>query len=278
MLKRLGFTGAHKVKPSGSYLSLVLSSVCCDIDATIEASYPGSGDTWFNLIENPADGAQQHDYDFTDLGFSFHGGGSSAYFETDGINIASLRNIETCATINNVRRTDIPGNAYWFCFAGRTGLSQIETTERLFGSNEVSGRPGCMMHGNLNGAVRWRWPDQGSHLMGNVIPAAETDFVAIFSTVMMEAEDVSHTGWVNQRTGTHRTAYFVSSEDRSITEAHANPGFFIGASVSSFGLPQFQLGAGFRIYHFSCGNELLDDEKAGRIIDHLNERHSRIYA
>lgn len=67
MLMRLGQgmgKGSERAASVPPYLDGVLDSVCCDLDATVAASYPGTGQTWANLIAAPADGSAQTAYDF----------------------------------------------------------------------------------------------------------------------------------------------------------------------------------------------------------------------
>lgn len=72
----------------------VVSSAVFDLDATKSASYGGSGQTWSNLVTEPADGSDQTAYDFylggtgsattDDPTFTGGAGSSGAYFYFDG--------------------------------------------------------------------------------------------------------------------------------------------------------------------------------------------------
>ncbi len=59
----LGMTPRHVVK--NPVLDSILPSVCCELDATMLGSYPGTGQVWANLAKIPADGIAQAGYDHT---------------------------------------------------------------------------------------------------------------------------------------------------------------------------------------------------------------------
>ncbi|MBI4030488.1 MAG: hypothetical protein HY370_02325 [Proteobacteria bacterium] len=66
MLLNIGSLGAiPRQLGKKPLLDSVVPSVCCELDATIPASYPGTGQVWANLVKNPADGIVQGGYDHT---------------------------------------------------------------------------------------------------------------------------------------------------------------------------------------------------------------------
>lgn len=89
---RRGIIGAGP-GPGGG-LQDEIPSTCFHLDATDADSYPGSGQTWANLIASPADGSGQTDFDVWRGGSSsastddptFNGtaGDSAAYWSFDG--------------------------------------------------------------------------------------------------------------------------------------------------------------------------------------------------
>jgi hypothetical protein len=121
----------------GSYLNGVSGiGACMDLDATIAASYGGSGQTWSNLINTPTVGVKA-DYDFylgktvsastDDPTFTGSAGSSSAYFLHDGGDYFTAINTgANVGILSNIHKTTTSG--WWIGFAGRFGSTNSTST------------------------------------------------------------------------------------------------------------------------------------------------------
>lgn len=108
--------------PSSQYLQDLFPSTVFDLDARMVESYPGSGNTWFNLCSDPADGSAQSSYDFTNnspstLVFNGTAGSPDAFWETNRV------------TPNAADRFQIPVS------------SQTDFLKRLSRSDNLDSRP-----------------------------------------------------------------------------------------------------------------------------------------
>lgn len=108
-----------------TYLDGVLASTVCDLDATIAASYGGSGTTWANLVTAPADGSAQTAYDFylgngstgtTYPAFNASSGSAAAYWSVDGGDYFSLKSGANTSFLNSLHKTT-GGSDWWIAMA-----------------------------------------------------------------------------------------------------------------------------------------------------------------
>ncbi len=271
-----GIAGRPRFIRGGSYLDSVLSSVCCDVDATIPASYNGSGSTISNLASSPADGAAQSDYDFVDSTFSFGGSGVDSYWETDGTQTADIRSLIDCITLDNARRTDI-NSPFWFALAGKTTNPLSSLNQYWYGSALRSNPwPAVGLHMVTAGTAKFKTSDDGAHNVGTTGGiSVSSDFLVIYSTEVINPTHTHH-GWVNERARVTRTNN-INIQTAKTTDGAPDAIFSLGSASYAAGSHDYFIPAGSRIYHFSCGNEILDDTAAGLLIDHLEARHARTY-
>lgn len=254
------------------YLDSIEPSTCCDLDATIEASYGGTGQTWANLTPTPADGSAQSDYNATNNGFTFTGtaGDPSAYWLADGL---QYFNMPLNGIFDKMHRTDQP-NGFWIARAyryvegqpyfstfgsgtwnatGDVGISDWET----FGNNDVAFK-------HSDGVSPYTSVQEGS------LTADGTDYVSIVSFDLSQSTN-NVKFWFSKTTGV------TASMAANPTTVGASEGFFgIGATANE-GAAKGNMSSGARLYSFAAGNDFLDDTKAQAIIAHLEARHGRDY-
>ncbi len=260
------------------YLDGVVASTCCDLDATISASYGGSGETWSNLVVSPADGAAQTDYDAwlgVDGGagtdnptFTGSAGSASAYFAMDGGDFFNFKSVTAPLTIYNMHRKTGGTNAWWIAAACYEGSDALNV---WWGRGWNGGNHGMYFYRTTTDIVFYQdgtSPSLTSYATG-VNLAGTTHRLGIVS-IDMESTTNNVRWWFNNRTGT--------TVSKTWSNQNSNPtvNFYIGGSrdTANRGL----MTNGSRYYSFAVGNEFLDDTKAGLIFDHLNDRHGRTYA
>lgn len=260
-----------------SFLDSVLSSVNCDLDATLSDSYDGSGQVWANVIAAPADGANQTHYSFwrgsgivpttDDPTFVGPAGDKTAHWTLDGGDLFTLNDLITNQnpTLWNAHKTT-GGTDWWMAAAfrheGGTSFQQI------FGDiNGINNGVEVLVRGSATG-VRVNVDRGGSRTSNNfsVNITSGADFLVIVS-FDFSTDDLRV--WANARTALTDTDASANTSTADTTDDYT-----LGARDSVV-LP---MKVNSRYYHFSCGNEFLDDTKAGLIIDHLNARHNRTYA
>ena len=275
----------HKPAAAGgsSYLDSVASSTCCDLDATISASYAGSGQTWANLIASPADTAAQTAYDFylginntattDDPTFTGSAGSSSAYFAMDGGDYFTLKSLTSSVpTFWNLARSS---QQFWFAYAFRTPTTGTwSATQGFFGNAWTTTNVGTLYYSTTaEPAIFGIANDVGANTQ-TVAPNStflnSTDYLCIISV------DTS-TGTNNVRSWVNATTASTFSKTWATTTNDPDGNFHIGA-LSNAGTVQGIAQNGVRIYHFSCGNAFINDTTAAAIVSHLNTRHGRTYA
>jgi len=108
------YASSAPADPRLAPLSDIVPSCVFDLDATLEASYDGTGQLWKNLVPAPADGELQTAYDFLlgtssspstdDPTFNGTAGSPAAYFSLDGGDFFQIAGGNT-AFLNKIHRT-----------------------------------------------------------------------------------------------------------------------------------------------------------------------------
>jgi len=278
MLKRLGYglSGGFKapIGASSAYLDSVVASVCCDLDATQTDSYPGSGQTWANLIASPADGAAQTDYDFY-LGFTattdgdeptFNGtaGDTTAYWSFDGGDRFGLKSGVNTAFLNNLHKTT-GGSDFWVAYA----WNHVDTTwqNRFFFSTYG--------YSTTNGLIVGEYAQETVGLTQYTSGAANktTSFIS-------GAPQGDHIAVASHSHSTNETTIWLDTASgrvmsHTFTTNTTDPtGALTISGGTNGGVP---LSSEDKLYSMAFGNEYLDDTKAAAIIAHLETRHGRDY-
>ncbi|QQG36910.1 MAG: hypothetical protein HYS17_03825 [Micavibrio aeruginosavorus] len=255
------------------YLDGVLASTVFDLDATIAASYGGSGQTWANLTAAPADGSAKTAYDFylgatssaasDDPAFNGTPGDSAAYFSVDGGDFWRLAGAKP-DFLDALHKTT-GGTNWWLAMTIRWATSG----NGLFGTGNASSAPGMNLRTtSADGSMNLRMRGDTATVTfaspaGLLTNGGDAVIIHSFN------KDTSIMArWVNTRTGT--TGAFVPNATSSDASG--------AGEIFSRGDGNFFMASGARLYSCAMGNEYLDDTKAAAIIAHLNARHNRTYA
>lgn len=261
----LGLTRRAPVAGGGgaSYLDSVVASVCCDLDG----AFYTSGQTWENQIESPADGAAQTDYDFY-LGADGSASTDDPTFDTDKFTFDGGDHFQIVS--GNTPLLDdwhhnASGSDWWIAMAFQ--LNSVTGQQFLFATN-YGAVAADGAHIRANGTdVRLVLNDDGT-IDNQVIESAAlstgTDYLLIVSA---DKSTGSVRSWLNTTTASSHTYTFQTAGSASHAAAR------IGKDTNNTN----PIANGGIAYHFSAGNEYLDNTKAAAIFAHLEARHGRDY-
>ena len=253
-------------------LADVVPSAVFDLDATIAASYPGTGTTWANLVTAPADGSAQTDYDFfvgldaavtaTDPTFNGSAGSAAAYWSVDGGDYFYQKMMSSY--LASTHRTDVskPITIVMTLRLANTSFNY------LYGQGVSSGGQGWglrLSSGTLEFFARGDSANIFETIKTSPSIPATTDSIFIIS---MDTQAGIGKYWINSTNG----GTWTPSATAYTSDADTNP-LMIGAGISK-GSP---MPSGSRIYSFSVFNEIFDNTKAAAIIAALETRHGRDY-
>lgn len=263
------------------YLDGAISSTVCDLDATISASYGGSGLTWSNLIANPADGTTRAAYDFhlgdgatstTYPAFNGTAGNAAAYWTTDGGDYFKLKTL-TGSIPAKWHRTS-GGSPFWVAMTFRTPSGIFTGTRAFWGNATGILNRGIVALATASDTISMISSNGSTAPVTNNLSGAfagSTDYVFIFAAdPSLGASNVRI--WVNTASGSTITHGFSASA------LNSSDNFHILASRGPSQDGSYTMEADLRLYSFAMGNEFLDNAGAAAIIAHLNARHGRNYA
>lgn len=261
------------VPAAGSpYLDGVLASTVFDLDATIAASYGGSGQTWANLIAAPADGSAQTAYDFyrgatsaantDDPAFNGSAGDPAAYWSTDGGDFWRLAGAKP-DFLDALHKTT-GGTSWWLAVAMRWATSG----NGIFGTGNASSALGMNLRSSTDGSMNLRMRGDTATVTFASPAAALTNGGDALIIHSFNKDTNTMARWVNTVTGT--TGAFVPNT----TVADASG----AGEIFSRGDGSFLMSSGARLYSCAMGNGYLDNAGAAAIVAHLNARHGRTYA
>jgi hypothetical protein len=261
-------------------LDAFVASTCGELDATLSASYGGSGQTWASVTASPADGASQTDYDFflgetgtatsDDPTFTGSAGDSGAYFLMDGGDHFLQK---TNTTLINRLQAD-NGQDWWMVFAFHWPSTATSTNPILYATGGLPAETGIEIFIGSSGngpAIRTRLNhNRGSTRTVNNFNGAGyfvpgNDYLIGF-TFDSGADTITHfrnlatpetSGDINSDTGTANSTY--------------------NASLGRRGGGGNNLSNNFRVYHASFGNGLLTSGQFSNIKNVLESRHGRTY-
>lgn len=272
------FPTCHSSGGDVDVLDSVISSVCCDLDATISASYGGSGQTWANLIASPADGAAQTDYDFflgadgdvstDDPTFTGTAGSNTAYWAMDGGDDWHSV-VETNPPLMNIMHRTSSGSNFWIAAAFRFADGGFQMVFSNMGPIFVNGVEIFVSETQSGNGVRVNIARSGTFINNNFATGDlvdGTDYLLIVSGDTASTDDLRV--WLNTTTAITDTDMNTNTSSADASE--------LGA-IASRPDESFRPKNGTRYYHFSMGNEYLDDTKAALIFSHLETRHSKDY-
>jgi hypothetical protein len=274
MLKKLGFLNANAPLRMAAPLDTVLSGMVLELDATIQDSYPGSGQTWFNLTTAPVGGAAKAVYNFTlgttpsvsgdDATFVGPAGDSAAYWSLDGSDafraqstlyeypggLSTMPGGPDFTVIAALRMQHAPSEQRIFATQGNSAFSRglsiaIDWTDQLY----------VGQYGDTQATAAFHTP---AMIPGN-------DYLCI---VACEKATNKARFWLNNRIGTERDFAMDASSNNAVNYST------IGARTS--GGADF-LVSGTRLYHISLRDGAIGDSEAAQIFNLLNARHGRFY-
>lgn len=279
MLKKLGYglrTGCSTEDEVSPYLDGVLASTVLDLDATIAASYSGSGQVWANLIVSPADGAAQTDYDMylgagsgsstDDPTFTGSADDPAAYFAMDGGDHFSLKSGVNTNFLKNLHKTT--GGTDWWMAATVKSVN-FTNANILFATQSGTTGIGLRAQFNINEGLTHvqRGGTANATATSTIATGTNNETIAIVS----HSHAANTTRFWISRAGATGTAEEIAHTYNTTT---SDPSAVFALSLFASG---FQLENGVRVYGFAMGNEYLDNTKAAAIITHLETRHGRDY-
>jgi hypothetical protein len=236
-----------------------------DLDATIAASYGGSGTKWANLEPTPADSSAQTAYDFTNVGFTFTGsaGSAAAYWLSDGNDYMDIAAGNT-TFMKDLHKTTDWTLAFVFLHEQKTGLS----VQRFFTTTNANNAQGIIALAGES-LADFSLLQRGTSATAQAIGTADnlvdgTTYVVIMS----HSESNNNTKvWINTTTATDWAHNFAAASADATTNAR----------IGALGNGNDALSNGTRVYAFSMFNEYFDDTKAATVIAEYEARHARDY-
>lgn len=264
-------TAAFRTPPA-SYTPMgdVVSSCVFDLEATIAASYGGSGTTWANIEPTPADGSAQTAYDFytgdgatstTYPTFNGSAGDEAAYWSFDGGDYFSLKSGANTDFLRDMHKTT-GGSDFWIAYVGQ----HISAQSNLCLSTQ-SGATGAGISSLEQTAGNWSLAQRGGATTGR--GSVEANFQDGFDHLFVVSH--SHSGnntrvWIN---GTEQGGAHTFSTSTTDASQVATIGSRFNNTVFS--------PSGVRIYAMSCGNSYIDNAQEALIRAEYETRHQRSY-
>jgi hypothetical protein len=246
-----------------------------DLDATLAASYGGTGQTWANLIAAPDDGSAQAAYDFwrgdsssataNDPAFNGAAGDAAAYWSCDGGDFFQIIGGNT-NTLKNLHKTT-GGASATFAIAFRTPASLGSTY--AFGTSAQTNGDGVQLRFRSTGEINLFQTVNGA--LNNTIAApagalaASTDYLLF---VTMDYSGGTASSALNARMLTAKT--LVSGASTAVADGTAQ--------VAAYGAGVSPLAGGYRVYGAYLFNRVLSNAQVSAVVDVLNSRHGRTYA
>lgn len=254
-------------------IATVIPSVVFDLDATQPSSYPGSGQSWNNLVQNPADGSARSAYNFwlgldatvttNDPTFTGPQATSQAYFACDGDDQTIIQS-NANAFIQNTFRTDLT-NEWWVAIAFQLGT--IGVSQNLAGNSNGSTVRGWRFDVNATNSLRFTRADGVTSVSTTFAGtlAASTPYLFVMT---YKNDTLAINSAINSRTFTNTTGAVLAN-----TVANAGEMAFGSARTSTT-----RIAAGGRLYGISMGNTGLTNAQLSALVDFYNRRHGRVYA
>lgn len=251
-------------------LSSIISSAVFDVDATIAASYPGSGQSFRNLIASPADGALQSAYNL-DVGgtssaesndplFVGSGGLPSDYFSaTDALNVQRFDiSTDVNTTFLESLHKTTGGTPFWLACCFRP--ADLTSSRIMLGTHSGSTNHGIRLNlssGEVPAFIQGDGTLANTRNLGSALTIG-TDYCLVLT--YDAAGNVRH--WRNSPTKTTTTLTYGTT-----------------TSAAQIPLSIFRsMDAGSRFYSAAMGNAYIDDAEAAKILNMYRFRHARAYA
>jgi hypothetical protein len=270
--------GLQSNKPYAIYnqdLSLLLPSIAFDLDATIAASYGGSGETWANLASVPGEGSAKTAYDMnrgtssgsegSDPTFTGSAGDYGAYWSMDGGDQFSLASGANTAFLRDLGKTT-GGSDFYFGMALRMPADD-SAVDTLF-SAETS-----------TASIGWRIQQTTGETL-QMVQRGDTNVSSVNPTPTIPPSTdklliVSHSHSLNTtRFWIDGTNAIEIAQTFNATTTNASALFKIGV----LGASTNPVANGTRIYAAFGGNAYLDNSQSSVIRAVMRTRHRRSYS
>lgn len=260
-------------------MSSIIPSSLWDLDATVAASYGGSGQLWNNLTTSPADGTAQSAYNFyvgdsathntTSPTFNGTAGSSAANFSVNGSQYFQIANGNTPALTKICLSTG--GQPATVVLAFKTPASLGSANFSWFGNSALASGQG----------VDFIFSSDGRSFVYNVdngvvvgVQLATSGSVAV-STNYLYVQTYDHTGGTAEYALNDRALTAGTSPVQTNTTS-ANGPTQIGYNSNTSG--HVPLPNGTLVYGCYGFNAVLTNAQLSAAVTLLNARHGRTYA
>lgn len=275
LLNRLGhkFQGTKVLSSKNKYLDGVVPSTVFDLDATIPASYSGSGMIWRNLTSHPADGSDAADYDFlmgdgvtssTFPAFSGTPGSTEAYWHMGGDDYFHLKRGANTDFVGNIHKTT-GGGDFWIAVSARliSGLAAAYLSTRTTSNFTSTGTSFEQLNNNFCRLSQSNGSEQPNFATASAVSIGP-DYLFVWSH---SAAGNQSRLWLNSTSITREATHTFASSTA------ASSLLYIGSSSGGANpVPN-----NVRIYSVAMGNGYLDATQGAQIVAHLRTRHKRAY-
>lgn len=243
-------------------------STVFQIDAAIPASYPGSGQTWFNVCKRPADGLAQSAYDFW-LGRDGLSGTdeptfSANKFTLDGGDFAEVKNTQDF--FRNQIRTDLT-NSWWVASAYM--IASAASTQSILGTTNGATTHGWRFDHNTTPNLRFTRTDGTVNQANNLHSLSGKIGIPLLHVFTWNNESQSYKSALNSR------IFTVSATAANLPSTQQNPGKFNFGSANH---GTQKLLNGSELYGMAMGIGSVNDKMLSSIVDYYNSLHKRTYA
>lgn len=262
---------------AGGSMQDVIASTVFDVDATMQGSYSGSGQTFSNLVTSPADGESQTAYNLQlgttsspstdDPTFTGSAGDSGAYFLHDGGDTMSLVNTNANAPFFNDIHKGASGQAWWLAFAIRTP-SSLATMSYINSTGFALSNYGLRVRTISSGAVEVILGQGGPGFFysGPGGGVSTTDETLLIVTYDFDSDSLDI--YING------SAYATGVTGATSTTTTAPTYDFRFSGIDS-GSQRYLNGT--RLYAMSGGNTKINSTQATAIKTEYESRHGRTY-
>lgn len=258
--------GSQGVPPADTSLGSVVPSTVFHLDASLLASYTGSGNTWANAAISPADGLPQSAYNFY-LGNSaspntaeptYNGtaGSTSAYWSFDGADYFSISSFLATPFLQSLHKTT-GGTDHWIAFDFTTPDSSWSSSYG-FGTGANANEPGISVQFAFNETVIYRQTAGG----GSDVSAASASMATAGRYVLV----------IGRQNSTNTTSFWINGAARSdvsqtFQTTTTDPNEWPTVCARRLSTP---IWSEFRLQGYAMGNEYPSDATAEDIKDFLD--------
>jgi len=245
-------------------------STVFQLEASLAASYPGSGQTWANTRERPADGSAKTAYDFW-IGQNNTANTDDPTFSTnkftlDGGDFAEIK--ANTAFFNNMMRSDLT-NAWWCVTALR--YASVSMAQTFYGTTNGSNVAGWRVDCNnsTNPTLRLTRSDGTQNLTTNL------QTIGAFVGVPMLHVLTWDNGTRNFKSAINSRIFTTNGTAAALPSITPNNGKF-NFGGANHGTQK--LGNGCELYGMAMGIGNLTNLDLTAMVNYYNALHGRTYA